>query len=227
MMFLTSSTPFFFTGKVVDKLGPDRYRVNHGYITSCQLPNPKWQFQSQTAIIEMGEEAKMHHATLRIKGIPVFYFPYVEHPVDNLGRKSGFLIPEIGQSNVRGFIFGDGFYWAINRSSDATIGGSLYSKIGWAQFGEYRSVGYTYRFHAQYFGVIDDKGPPVLGQNPGGREFKADGFWQLPEGFKGVVAVDYLSSYLFRLRFALSYIEAILSEVRTSGFITKGWDGYG
>src|SRR5271169_4640549 len=93
LMFLTSSTPFFFTGKVVDKLGPDSYRVNHGYITSCQLPNPKWVFDSKTAMIEMGEEAKMYHATLRIHGIPVFYFPFVEHPTDNLGRKSGFLIP--------------------------------------------------------------------------------------------------------------------------------------
>src|SRR5271169_6312435 len=92
-MFLTSSTPFFFTGKVVDKLGPDSYRVHHGYITSCQLPNPKWEFNSQTATIQMGEEAKMYHATLRIHGIPVFYFPFVEHPTDNLGRKSGFLIP--------------------------------------------------------------------------------------------------------------------------------------
>ena len=79
-MFLTSSTPFFFTGKVVDKLGPDHYKVNHGYITSCQLPKPKWQFNSQTAYVEMGAEATMHHATLRIHGIPVFYFPWVRTP---------------------------------------------------------------------------------------------------------------------------------------------------
>ena len=44
VMFLTSSTPFFFTGKVVDKLGPDCYRVNDGFVTSCQLPNPKWKW---------------------------------------------------------------------------------------------------------------------------------------------------------------------------------------
>ena len=93
MMFLTSSTPFFFTGKVVDKLGPDSYLVHHGYITSCQLPKPKWEFDAQTATIEMGDEAKMHHATLRVRGIPVFYFPFVEHPTDNLGRKSGFSDP--------------------------------------------------------------------------------------------------------------------------------------
>lgn len=226
-MYLTSSTPFFFAGKVVDKLGPDRYRVNHGFVTSCQLPKPKWEFESKTTFVEVGDEAKMHHATLKIHGIPVFYFPYVEHPVDNLGRKSGFLIPEIGQSNVRGFIFGDGFYWAINRSSDATIGATLYSSIGWAQHAEYRSVGYKYRFQAQYFGVVDSHGPPVDGQNPGGHELKVDGSWELPSNFRGVISVDNLSSYLFRVRFALSYIEAILSEVRSSGFLTKNWNGYG
>ena len=81
-------------------------------------------------MIEMGEEAKMYHATLRIHGIPVFYFPFVEHPADNLGRKSGFLIPVFGTSNTRGTILGDGFYWAINRNSDAIIGATLVLQAG-------------------------------------------------------------------------------------------------
>ena len=230
-MFLTSSTPFFFTGKVVDKLGPDRYRVNHGYITSCQLPNPKWQFNSQTAFVEMGDDATMHHATLRIHGIPVFYFPWVEHPVDNLGRKSGFLIPVVGQSNTRGTIIGDGFYWAINRSNDATIGASLYSARGWAQHAIFRSVGYKYQFKAEYFGVIDQKGAPNdqpnPGQNQGGQELRANGSILLPDGFRGVLSVDYLSSYLFRLAFAEGFaLQSISSEVRSYGFLSKNWNGY-
>ena len=226
IMFLKSSTPFFFTGKVVDKLGPDLYRVNHGYITSCQLPNPKWRFESETAIIEMGEEAKMHHATLRIHGIPVFYFPFVEHPVDNLGRKSGFLLPAIGQSSTRGFILGDGFYWAINRSSDALIGASLYSARGWAQHGIYRAMGYKYVFRADYFGVVDEKGYPGTGQNQGGEELRANGFLELPDEFHGALSVDYLSSYIFRLAFAENYAEAINSEVRSNGYVYRDWNGY-
>jgi LPS-assembly protein len=226
MMFLTSSTPFFFTGKVVDKLGPDTYRVHHGLITSCQLPNPKWEFNSQTATIEMGEEAKMYHATLRIHGIPVFYFPFVEHPTDNLGRKSGFLIPVIGDSSTRGFIFGDGFYWAINRNSDAIIGASYYSKRGWAQHGVYRAVGYKYIFHAEYYGVVDEQGYPGTGQNQGGEELRAVGFLQLPDGFQSVLSVDYLSSYIFRLAFAQSFTEAINSEVRSSGYVYRDRNGY-
>jgi LPS-assembly protein len=230
-MFLTSSTPFFFTGKVVDKLGPDHYRVNHGYVTSCQLPKPKWQFDSQTAFVEVGAEATMHHAILRVQGIPVFYFPWVEYPVDNLGRQTGFLMPLFGQSSTRGTILGDAFYWAINRSNDATIGASLYSARGWAQHGVFRSVGYKYQFRAEYFGVIDEQGAPSgqpnPGQKQGGQELRANGSIQLPEGFRGVLSVDYLSSYLFRAAFAEGFaLQSIDSEVRSYGFLSKNWNGY-
>ena len=225
-MFLTSSTPFFFTGKVVDKLGPDRYRVNHGYVTSCQLPKPKWQLASQTATVEVGDEAVLHHATLKVHGIPVFYFPFMEHPVDNLGRKSGFLIPTIGQSNKRGTIFGDGFYWAISRNSDATLGAALYSARGWAQFGEFRAIGYTYGIQASYYGVIDNEGAPVTHQNQGGEDLRVDAFKSLGDGFQAVLSVDYLSSYIFRQVFALGFTEAIQSEVRSTGFVYKNTDGY-
>lgn len=226
-MFLVSSTPFFFTGKVVDKLGPDEYRVNQGYVTSCQLPRPKWRLQSKVANVEVGDEARMRHATLKIGNIPVFYFPYIEHPVDNLGRKSGFLIPEIGQSNTRGTILGDGFYWVISRNMDATLGAALYSARGWAQFGDFRALGYTYAFHAEYYGVIDNKGEPQTGQNQGGEELKANGWKELPDGFRGVVSVDYLTSYIFRLAFAQGFTEAINSEVRSYGFLAKYWNGFG
>ncbi len=230
-MFLTSSTPFFFTGKVVDKLDPDHYRVHHGYVTSCQLPKPKWQFNSQTAFVETGDEASMHHATLRVEGIPIFYFPWVEHPVDNLGRQSGFLMPLFGQSTTRGTILGDAFFWAINRSNDATIGASLYSARGWAQHAIFRSVGYNYQFRAEYFGVIDEKGAPEgqpnPGQHQGGQELRANGFIQLPEGFRGVISVDYISSYLFRVAFAEGFaLQSIDSEVRSYGFLSKNWNGY-
>jgi LPS-assembly protein len=225
VMFLTSSTPFFFTGKVVDKLGPDLYRVHQGIITSCQLPKPKWEFHPATATVEMGGDAKMYHSTMRIKGIPVFYFPYVQHPADNLGRKSGFLIPSIGQSNSKGTIVGDSFYWAINRNSDAEIGGYYFSSRGWAQIANYRNIGWKYQFHTEYYGVIDEQGDPKYHQNQGGEEIKINGSAVLPFDFRGVISVDYLSSYLFRLAFGQSFTEAINSEVRSIGFVNKSWSG--
>ncbi len=226
VMFLTSSTPFFFTGKVVDKLGPDRYRVHYGFVTSCQLPNPKWKWDSAVADVEMGDEVQMHHATLKLGGIPVFYSPYAEHPTD-FGRKSGFLIPEIGESSLRGFILGDAFYWAISRNADATIGAALYSSVGWAQFGDLRAIGYTYGLQSAYYGVVDNKGVTSGGQNEGGQELKVNAWKNFEHGFHGAMSLDYLSSYLFRLAFAQGFTEAINSEVRSYGFLSKDWDGYG
>jgi LPS-assembly protein len=149
----------------------------------------------------------------------------VQHPADNLGRQSGFLIPAIGQSNTKGFIFGDSFYWAINRNSDAEIGGYYFSSRGWAQVGNYRNIGWHYQLHAEYYGVIDEQGSPINGQKQGGEEIKIDGSADLPWGFRGVMSVDYLSSYLFRLAFGQSFTQAINSEVRSVGFVNKSWSG--
>lgn len=225
LMFLTSSTPFFFSGKEVEKLGPDQYLVHHGYITSCRLPKPKWRFVTSSAMVEVGEDARMHHATLRIGNIPVFYFPYAEHPIDNLGRKSGFLIPLVGISNTRGTIVGDSFYWAINRSSDAEIGGELYSRKGWAQVGRYRAIGYKWHAIAEYFGVVVTKTQPGEGQNQSGEEVKFNGDLLLPYEYRGVASIDWLSSYLFRAEFAPNFVEAVTSEVRSTGFISRSKNG--
>jgi len=227
VMFLTSSTPFFFGGEKIERLGPDHYRVYYGFVTSCQLPKPKWQFDSDVADVEVGDEAKMHHATLKLGGIPVFYFPFVEHPADNFGRKSGFLIPDVGQSNSKGFILQDDFYWVLGRNADATIGAGLYSARGWEQDGEFRWLGFNSAFQMQFYGVDDNKGNPQTHQLQGGQEIKATGFKQLPDGFLAVLNMDLLSSYQFRLGFALGFTEAINTEVRSNGFVTKNWDGYG
>src|ERR1700733_4525022 len=40
-LMLTSSNPFFFTGNVVEKTGPDHYMVYDGTVTTCELPHPR------------------------------------------------------------------------------------------------------------------------------------------------------------------------------------------
>ena len=82
MMFLTSSTPFFFTGKVVDKLGPDLYRVHHGYITSCQLPKPKWEFNSQTATSKWVTKPRCITPPCASTASRSSTFPLVQHPTE-------------------------------------------------------------------------------------------------------------------------------------------------
>src|SRR5215472_598879 len=67
---LTSSNPFFFSGKVVEKAGPDHYIVTDGKVTTCELPRPKWQFYSHKVDVEVGGNAQIYHSDFRIQGIP-------------------------------------------------------------------------------------------------------------------------------------------------------------
>ena len=91
-MILTTENPFAFTGRVVEKTGPDHYLVYDGTITTCELPRPKWEFNAHKIIVEVGGNATIYHSTFRIEGVPVFYFPFATHPVEREPRQSGVLI---------------------------------------------------------------------------------------------------------------------------------------
>src|SRR5205085_4996609 len=118
--------PFVFRGKLVEKTGPDRYIVHQGYITVCEMPHPMWGLAAQRVIVDAGEEAQVYHATFRLGPVPALYVPWVSRPLD-LGRKTGFLMPTGGVSSRKGTTIGESFFWAINRSVDATLGAEYFS----------------------------------------------------------------------------------------------------
>jgi LPS-assembly protein len=230
-MILTSTAPFAFTGKVVEKTSSDHYVVYDGSITTCELPNPKWKFKAHKVVVDVGGNASIYHSDFLLHGFPIFYFPYATHPVAREARHSGFLIPTAGRSSAKGNVVGDSFYWAINRSMDGTIGAEYFSKRGSSQRGEFRArPSDTSYVDLNYFGVIDrgietgtSTGPQLLRE--GGQEARltADGNFY---GFRAVSNVDYLSSFLFRLAFNESYTQAINSEVKSQLFLSKAYKGF-
>lgn len=241
---LTTSNPFAFTGKEVEKVGPDKFIVRSGRVTSCRLPKPKWTFGAHEVEVIAGENAKIYNSTFHLFGLPVFYFPYLQHPVERAARQSGFLIPHLGRSTVKGFTVGEAFYWAMNRSMDMTLGAEYYSRRGWAQRGDYRwRPNETSFLNFTYFGVID-RGTPIkqtvfipgvgdtpgesldVNSNPGGREARLNAETEMPYGFRGVADLDYLSQYLFRVIYAERFNEAINTEIKSTAFASRTRDGY-
>ena len=218
---LTSTNPFTFTGKVVDKLGPEVYVVHHGTVTSCELPRPKWTLNGERIVVDLGGKARAHNSTFRVEKVPVFYLPYADHPVDQLGRQSGFLLPNTGTSSSKGFILGEGYYWAIDRSMDATLGAEYYSDRGWAQHGSWRfRPSEDSYISARYYGVIDR-------EDQGGEDAGIDGQARFPHDVRGVLSAEYLSSYLFRLAWGQTFTQAVDSEVKSVAFLSKNLDGFG
>ncbi len=219
-LLLTSSNPFAFTGKVVDKTGPDRYVVHSGTVTTCKLPHPKWQFNAHRVVVDVGGNAYLYETNFRIRGIPILFLPFATHPTRHLARQSGFLMPSIGQSTIKGKIFGDAFYWAINRSMDARFGGEYFSKRGSSQQGEYRYRPSTSSFmDVNYFGVIDKL-------HQGGEDVRFTGESRFGRNFRAVADVDYLSSFLFRLVFNEIFSQAVYSEVKSQAFLSNTRSGY-
>lgn len=235
---LTSSNPFAFTGKVVEKHGPDHYLVRQGTVTTCELPHPKWQFYARHITVDVDGSAKIYNSNFRISGIPVFYFPFVTHPVQKQQRQSGFLIPSLGNSSTKGKIAGESVYWAINRSMDATVGGEYYSKRGWAQHGEFRARPSDTSFiDFNYVGVVDrgiggtcaaQPCPPgtSLKQDQGGEDARFSAEGRFGNNFRGVANVDYLSSFVFRIAFTDVYNQAIDSEVKSQIFLSNTTNGF-
>ena len=234
---LTSSSPLSFSGKLVEQIGPDEYVLHHGSVTSCELPRPKWTFTAAKIILRVGSSAHVYNTTFRFKGIPVFYLPYAAPPVERLGRESGFLIPNFGTSNTKGTVVGDSFYWAINRSMDATLGGEYLSKRGWALQENYRyRPNETSFLNLSYFGVLDrgitttsvDQSGKTVSQTvkQGGEDVKLNAETTFAHDVRGVASIDYLSSFIFRLAFTENFSQAVDSEVKSAAFLTKNLQGF-
>jgi len=224
-VILTSTAPFAFTGKIVDKTSPEHYTVYDGTITTCELPHPKWQFDARKVIVDAGGNAQIYRSTFLVHGIPMLYFPYATHPVEKESRQSGFLMPSVARSSVKGNVVGDAFYWAINRMMDATLGAEYFSLRGWSQRGEFRArPSETSYVDLNYFGVIDRGiGTPPLKE--GGENVRLNSAGTF-DGFRAVANVDYLSSFLFRLAFNEVFSQAVYSEVKSLAFLSKSTDGY-
>jgi LPS-assembly protein len=217
---LTSSSPFAFTGKAVEKTGPDHFVVYDGSVTTCDLPRPKWTFNAHKVVVDVGGNAQVYRSSFRIRDVPVFYFPFAAFPAERMGRQSGFLIPGFGRSSTKGTIFGDSAYWAINRTMDATAGAEYYSQRGWAERGQFRArPSDTSYVDLTYFGVIDRK-------HQGGQDVTLSGEGRFLENFRAVASIDYLSSFVFRLAFSETFTQAVNSEVKSQTFLSNTTRGF-
>ena len=222
---LTTSNPFVIAGKEVRKVGRNRYIVLHGSITSCAEQSPTWTFNSEKIDVVAGEDAKLYHSTFRLLKLPIFYFPYTQAPASAMSRTTGFLLPNVGQSSTKGFIFGDSFYWAINRSSDITVGAEYFTARGWSQSMQFRTrPSETSTLELHYFGVID-RGAPTTHQDQGGEELRLIGETSR-DHWRAAANIDYLSAFLFRQAFSESYSQAVNSEVKSVAYLSHNLAGF-
>ena len=111
---------FYIKGDTIKKVGKDSYTADKASITTCDDDRPAWKVTGRNLNVTVEGYAFMKHAALWAKKIPVLYTPFLVFPV-KLKRQTGLLAPQFGYSDRKGTEYIQPFYWAINRSSDATF----------------------------------------------------------------------------------------------------------
>ena len=139
-LFGTQEPDAYFFGETIEKIGPQTYKITKGGFTTCVQPTPRWEMVGSSVTLTLEKRAVMTNMLLKVKDVPVFYLPAMYYPINKADRATGFLIPIYGTSNVRGQTIRNAFFWAINRSNDATLYHNFYSKTGQSIGGEYRYV---------------------------------------------------------------------------------------
>jgi len=78
------------------------------------------------------------NAKFEVYGVPVMYTPYFSHSDGTIKQKSGFLPPKLSLNSQLGFGLTSKYYWAIDKSQDATIGARIFSRNSPQLLVEYR-----------------------------------------------------------------------------------------
>ncbi len=222
---LPTKSPFYITAEKVVRVDASEYVVYHGRMTTCPTPRKGWMISAGEASVKPGDRAVSHNAVFRLMNVPVLYSPLLINSIAARPRRTGFLLPNIGNSSQKGTIIGDGFFWAINPSADLLLGIEDYSLRGVGQYGQFRADPTAHSaITANYFAVNDKGSGPLRQERAPGESLNVTGEDDnLGDGFRGVVDVNYVNSLAFRETFTNNFSEAISSEARQTGFLTKNF----
>ena len=85
-------------------------------------PTPRWDLHADTIVLNIDHYTLLRNAIFNVKGVPLLYLPVIYYPTKEDDRATGFLMPTYGTSSTRAARpFSNAFFWAINRSQDATL----------------------------------------------------------------------------------------------------------
>jgi LPS-assembly protein len=129
------------SGRRLQKSVGQSYRVEDGFFTTClcESGSPSWRISADEVNLTKEGGAIVRGGTFYILDVPVFYLPYAYFPV-RTERQTGFLFPRIGASSKAGFKYEQPFFWAISKSTDATLGVDIESRARLGLLGEARTV---------------------------------------------------------------------------------------
>ncbi len=109
---------------------PEVYKFQAASYSTCPPLNIAWKVKADSITLDKNAGRGIaRNAKLLVNGIPVFYAPYLNFPIDSR-RQSGFLWPTVGSSSTSGGYLTVPFYWNMAPNYDYTITPSALAKRG-------------------------------------------------------------------------------------------------
>ncbi len=110
---------------------PNVYHLQQASFSTCPPTNTTWQVKAGKIVLNKNTgRGYAAHAQLRVKNIPIAYFPYINFSIDGQ-RKSGFLWPVVGLGSSKwGPYLMTPLYWNIAPNYDLLFTPGYLSKRG-------------------------------------------------------------------------------------------------
>ena len=110
------NTVYFF-GDVIEKVAPKKYKITKGGFSTCVQPTPRWDLHADTVILNLDHYTPQERNS-RGQGVPLFYLPVLYCPLEGpAGDRPAHQRSAVDTDGIAALAF----FWAINRSQDATF----------------------------------------------------------------------------------------------------------
>ncbi len=128
-------------GSRVEKFTGQTYEIRDGRFTTCLCEEgaSPWRIGAGRLRLEEGAKAVVEDATFYVYDVPALYLPYLSFPYLT-DRTTGLLIPSFGWSRRDGFLYRQPFFWALDKSNDATFEFAVESRTRIGMSAQYRTV---------------------------------------------------------------------------------------
>jgi hypothetical protein len=231
-MFGTLEPDVYFYGETIEKIDLDKYRITRGGFTTCVQPTPRWEIVSGTSTVNLDDYVILRNAVIRVKDVPVFYLPVLYYPIQEDDRATGFLMPTYGRSTYRGQSISNAFFWAVNRSQDATFIHDWFTSRGQGGGGEYRYIlspqsqgSFTVYGLKENASSYDTEGGSVT--DPARTSYRLNGnvTQALRWGLRARARLDYFSNITTEQLYNNNFYQATFSTRTLGGGVTGNWRG--
>lgn len=216
-----------------ERFGGRRTTLNNAVYTPCAIclenpdKTPVWQLKA-VRVVHDQEKHRLYYksAFLEIFGVPVAYLPYLSHPDPTLERASGFLVPEIRQTQELGVALALPYHYVFSPSSDITVTPIITTKEGLVLRGEHRrhlGFGQINVDASVTYADQRDENNIKTGKDEFRGHFFSDGTFRHSDIWRSSYQIQLASDDTFMRRYGFSKLDSLTNDYHAEGFYGRSY----